>query len=74
MNKIQVQGNLAEQKLVDELCEIILNVVTSSSYEVEHENTLDYDCMTDDIDQHETEDSENEDPTFRTNREGYFNE
>ncbi|CAF1957583.1 unnamed protein product [Rotaria magnacalcarata] len=74
MNKIQVQENLAEQKLVDELCEIIHNVVTSSSYEVEHENTLDYDCMTDDIDQHETEDSENEDPTFRTNREGYFNE
>ncbi|CAF1560935.1 unnamed protein product, partial [Adineta ricciae] len=46
-------GNLREQQLADHLYQILDNVITSSSYEVEDENTLDYDDLFDDA--HEDE-------------------
>ena len=36
-------GNMYEQKLVEQLYQILDDVATSSSYQVEGESTLDYD-------------------------------
>jgi hypothetical protein len=60
-------GNIREQQLVDQVYEILDNVRTSSSYEMENENTLDYDASFDDADEDEnydTEADEENDPTF----------
>jgi len=60
-------GNIHEQKLVDQLYQILDNVLTSSSYEVENENTLDYDDSFDvahEDESYDTETEEENDPTF----------
>lgn len=60
-------GNLREQQLADHLYQILDNVITSSSYEVEHENTLDYDDLFDDPhedEQCDVEADEENDPSF----------
>jgi len=60
-------GNIREQQLVDQLYEILGNILTSSSYEVENETTLDYDASFDDVhedESYDTEADEENDPTF----------
>ena len=60
-------GSPREQQLVDHLYQILDNVITSSSYEVEDETTLDYDDPFDDAHEDEPCDIETEeenDPSF----------
>jgi hypothetical protein len=51
-------GNIREQQLVDQLYEILGNILTSSSYEVENETTFDYDASFDDVHEDESYDTE----------------
>jgi hypothetical protein len=60
-------GNSQEQRLVDQLYQILDDVATSSSYQVENESTLDYDDWFEDSHDDEndvTEVDEENDPTF----------
>ena len=60
-------GSLREQQLVNQLYQILYKVITSSSYEVEDETTVDYDNLFDDAheDEHcDIEADEEDDPTF----------
>ena len=60
-------GNIHEQKLVDQLYQILDNVLTSSSCEAENENTLDYDDSFDDAHEDESYDTDTDgenDPTL----------